>query len=497
MAYFLQSLQYSNSASNAISTHLRHNNFSKTPLGNCHVYHKPSPNSSLDEILTSKNRKFGFSLHIYPNSTPFLTTSTNLGMGGTRKIQRYDLYNTHTLCHFHSPDGNKTKKLEVDINNVGTINSISSTRVGEDTCTALPLAGLDLSGRNFSGTCPKGADFTGANLTNVDFAGVDMTNVNFNGADITNVDFTSVKSFAGVNFTGCRLGDVQNANNDIDSPFKAMSFNGTIFPDNASWEVNFAGSDFRNALAPTLWSFDHCVLSNANFSRRRINQVQFLAGVGDNLNCEGLQIVGASSFTFTSMKYSVFNNASLNGARFSLSEDQVNNLYGSYFINADLTGANFGGAWSDSAHVHTRGANLTNVDFSGANLNGANLTYTNLTNANLTNADLTGANLTGAVGLWGDDGGVTWQNTTCADGSNSDNLPGKSCAGVCTTVSPVCKNPHCQNGGPPPGASLDASGYCHGYCWYKGGRNGFCQKLAADEDLPPGDSVDCRPCAPK
>ena len=70
------------------------------------------------------------------------------------------------------------------------------------------------------------------------------------------------------------------------------------------------------------------------------------------------------------------------------------------------------------------------VDWAYMGLSGADLSYTNLRNANLSNADLRGADLEGAdlsnADLEGADlnfadlAGVTWNDTTCPDGTNSD-----------------------------------------------------------------------------
>ena len=64
--------------------------------------------------------------------------------------------------------------------------------------------------------------------------------------------------------------------------------------------------------------------------------------------------------------------------------------------SCDLTGA------------YLKGANLTGANLSNAYLNSANLTDANLTNANLTDANLTD---------------ITWSNTKCPDGTNSDKNP--------------------------------------------------------------------------
>ena len=56
------------------------------------------------------------------------------------------------------------------------------------------------------------------------------------------------------------------------------------------------------------------------------------------------------------------------------------------------------------------GTNMIEVDLSGADLTGAVST----------NADFTDANLSGAVVAGADFTGVTWENTICPDGSNSN-----------------------------------------------------------------------------
>jgi hypothetical protein len=95
------------------------------------------------------------------------------------------------------------------------------------------------------------------------------------------------------------------------------------------------------------------------------------------------------------------NNANLNGA----------NLQKSFLPNANLTGASI------------RGTNLQQSDLSGTNLTNADLRGSNLQQSNMTNANLTGANLAGA-----NIQNITWSNTTCPDGTNS-NADGGTCKG--------------------------------------------------------------------
>ena len=60
-------------------------------------------------------------------------------------------------------------------------------------------------------------------------------------------------------------------------------------------------------------------------------------------------------------------------------------------------------------------ANLTDADLYNAILRGANLSNADLTNANLASADLTNADLTNANLI-----AVSWNDTTCPDGTNSN-----------------------------------------------------------------------------
>ena len=82
----------------------------------------------------------------------------------------------------------------------------------------------------------------------------------------------------------------------------------------------------------------------------------------------------------------------------------------------------------DLANADLRHRNLERVNLSGAILTGANLEGARLEDAFLPNANLTGANLRHADLRHADLSGVTWSNTICPDGTNS-NSHGNSCQG--------------------------------------------------------------------
>jgi photosystem II stability/assembly factor-like uncharacterized protein len=91
-------------------------------------------------------------------------------------------------------------------------------------------------------------------------------------------------------------------------------------------------------------------------------------------------------------------------------------LAGCNLHGLNLTGAQLAG--DDLSNANLNGANLTGANLADANLSGANLNKANLTGSNLTGANLSGANLNK----------VTWSNTVCPDGTNS-NADGGTCAG--------------------------------------------------------------------
>lgn len=126
-------------------------------------------------------------------------------------------------------------------------------------------------------------------------------------------------------------------------------------------------------------------------------------------------------------------------------------ISGSFFINEDLTGASFkhtilygvsgtGANFTDAdltdanARANFDNANLTRANLTNATMSNASFKGTNATNANFQNVDLSyavfeNANLIGATNMnTATATGVAWVNTTCPDGTNSDNN-GNTCIG--------------------------------------------------------------------
>lgn len=119
---------------------------------------------------------------------------------------------------------------------------------------------------------------------------------------------------------------------------------------------------------------------------------------------------------------------SSNGNNFSGTTFTNANMFALSSANNNFTGANFTNA--DLVLFASDHDNFTNANFTNANLTdeyngnpGRGFTDSNLSNVNFTNTNLTAAPFSGNTLT-----GITWSNTTCSDGTNSDNN-GNTCIG--------------------------------------------------------------------
>lgn len=174
------------------------------------------------------------------------------------------------------------------------------------------------------------------------------------------------KDFTNAYFASSNFGDQFHVNS---TDMSGTTFNGAYMDsNNFHYPMNLDNAKFKNA-----------ILTNTTFSNVH----------GVNINFKNSDLDGAS---LTNL---IFQNANFTGA--SIRDDA--------FLNSDLTGSNMTGVIANGG---------TPADF-----NNTNLTNVNFTNANLTGAiNMSTANVTG----------VTWSNTICPDGTNS-NSNGNTCVG--------------------------------------------------------------------
>ena len=197
-------------------------------------------------------------------------------------------------------------------------------------------------------------------------------------------------------------------------------------------------------------------ISTAEVSEVYIEQVETRVGIGADLrfadlsyaNMSNLNLTGANlkaanlNYTMlqgTVLRYADLSHTWLSGADLTGADLRQSGLYVAWLSGANLTGSKLNGSYLPGANLH--GANLSDADMihahlhyailndanlNSADLSGANLTYATLTGADLSDtilfsADLSGANLTYATLTGADLSGTIWYDTTCPDGTNSDN----------------------------------------------------------------------------
>jgi uncharacterized protein YjbI with pentapeptide repeats len=158
------------------------------------------------------------------------------------------------------------------------------------------------------------------------------------------------------------------------------------------------------------------ILNGVNLSKADVTNTVFSNTVmrGANLN---RALATGTSYEDTDLVGADFTSADLRNASFFFT-----NAREALFRRANLMGASLRGASFDDADFNR--ADMRSVDATAASFVGADLTLVDLTFADLTRADLTGALLHRAKGLTT----VTWSNTICPDGTNSDNN-GETCLG--------------------------------------------------------------------
>jgi hypothetical protein len=133
-------------------------------------------------------------------------------------------------------------------------------------------------------------------------------------------------------------------------------------------------------------------------------------------DCESVRAGTAPPTTDASLMHCDLRGTDLSGMTLRSAHFDGANLSDAVLDRADLTGAVLGVA------------NLSGTSFAGADLTGANLSYSNVWNADFTGAVLTGARFTDSAVT-----GAVWSDTTCPDGSNSDDH-GATCMGYGISV---------------------------------------------------------------
>jgi len=225
---------------------------------------------------------------------------------------------------------------------------------------------------------------------------LDLSGENLRGYDISSMDFRSARGLARqrykpkvktVNFSEADLTGGKSDRNY----FYFGNFNKAIMNDFTFMQTAFILSDLQsvelNNAKIELTSFRSTNLSGVKLKNAYLRAVGFGSEGGntsDNItSLRGADLSGAE-FSFVD-----FENCDASGANFA----GANFDHHCKFENADLSGCNFSGVYAKGCTFYS---NLSNVDFSNANVRGVDFRHSNLSNADFSNADIRGANFTGS-----------------------------------------------------------------------------------------------------
>jgi uncharacterized protein YjbI with pentapeptide repeats len=284
-------------------------------------------------------------------------------------------------------DGESAYEIWLDLGNSGTEQDFIDSLRGADgldgnlalagqTCPPGQfVAGFDESGLvcgtppNGGGGPEVGADCVPLNLV----PGADLHNCDLSGAYLINADLAhanmaeAILDHANLSGANLTLADLSNAT--------------AVFADLSG--ANLSGINLSNA-----------DLNNANLTDADLSPV---------VNQDGSETP-----------------AFLEGANLSFANMSTVNLIAAYLPNANLLGAELVGA-------NLFGATLDDAILSFAVLNSADLRGAHLVRAKMLGADASNATLHGADMRDAIVNSIVWANTTCPDGTNSDDAPDATC----------------------------------------------------------------------
>jgi|SRR5687767_4882907 len=176
----------------------------------------------------------------------------------------------------------------------------------------------------------------------------------------------------------------------------------------------------------------NCDLSGRNMEGVDLSNADLSGANLDNANLHTSNLV-AATFDNASLLNTNLQDGYAPGGSFINADLRGAYLYFAFFRGGNLSGANFSNNSLNTVDFESSilqnalftGSDLFGVDMRNSDLRGADLSFTTLWYVSLNNADLREANLLGAELRVGTNlSGITWGNTTCSDGSNSDDNDG-------------------------------------------------------------------------
>ena len=282
-----------------------------------------------------------------------------------------------------------------------------------ESLTRKNMQGLDLSGLDFSGAdlshalCSK-TNFQGCRMDTVDFTFTLADEADFTGASfrealfkqtvlqkaiLRNTDFSSARmelttlgecDCSGAVFDRAHIKLCNFTRAELDK----TRFTQTLLSLCAFNEVTAAGADFC-AVRAFKCLFKTAKLSGAVFREAVLNECLFQA-----TEAAGISLAGAELRKFYTDADTDLSNADFSGADMREASIRMSRLCGADFYTANLENALF--VSCDLSHAHLDGLHATGCRFIKCDLTGADMSGTNLMNGALRKCRLTSANLSNA-----------------------------------------------------------------------------------------------------
>ncbi len=270
-----------------------------------------------------------------------------------------------------------------------------ATILAKKSAASLDLSGVNLTHANLAGVNCTQAHYDQAILSGTNFSGATLTGASFTSADLTGIVWGQDISAASADFSN-------TIGIGMTVPSTGMAGKCATFDSATFSGADWSGCDLTNA------SLHNAFVSGANFSGATLtgaNLYVLQAGKSNDGTVPG------ADFSYAYMPDANLGSANLNGA--NLSHAQIYNLNeGASLVNAnltetdfssaDLSGATFGGLSTAIAGTNFDGAILFDCTFDSVALElsaqGVPVTMvgTRLENATFTNTTFTGVHLSGA-----------------------------------------------------------------------------------------------------
>ena len=251
-----------------------------------------------------------------------------------------------------------------------------------------------------------GANLSGCDLRGVNLSGAQLQGVNLSGADITETQFRDA-NLDGAILTGATIRASRRAHNT--QKFRGATLTNIVFSNG----VNLSGVGFINA------NLSNSSLVNANLEDADFRNAILINTDLTGANFESADLGSADLRHMRADNRTTFEKADL--AKANLTDVVWSNAN---FDEADMSGANLTNAEFERGSfndVNFSDADLEDTDFSNSDLDSADFDGAKLDDTDFKDADLTDAkNMESAEDIRN----AKWDNTTCPDGTNSDDVEG-------------------------------------------------------------------------